>query len=174
MRKFLSAFLLAAVCCAPFLTRAQSTYNNPKPKPKYLRFPEIPPFAFTAVGGKTFTNKDLKKGKPTMIFLFSVDCSHCQHETKRITDHIDEFKGAQILMITPFHYDQMVAYYKGFGIQRYPNVITMGSDSTRRLNMFYEQQYFPGIYIYDKDGKIVYHNEGSQPIDSLIHYLGTD
>ncbi len=161
-------FALIGMISAPMFVQAQTSANY---KPKYLRFPEIPPFAFTAVGGQTFTNKDLKEGHPTMIFLFSVDCSHCQHETRKITENIKEFKGAQILMITPFRYNDMYAYYRGFGIQQYPDVITMGSDSTRKLNMFYEQRYYPGIYIYNKQGKIVYHNEGSISIDTLVHYL---
>lgn len=153
---------------APLFSQAQSSTNY---KPKYLRFPEIPPFAFTAAGGKTITNKDLKEGVPTLIFLFSVDCSHCQQETKRITENIEKFKGTQILMITPFRYNRMYAYYRGYGIQKYPDVITMGSDSTRSLNMFYQQRYYPGIYIYDKEGKITFHDEGSISMDTILHHL---
>lgn len=168
MKRLLLVFFVVGMLTAPLFSQAQSGTSF---KPKYLRFPEIPPFAFTAAGGKHFTNKDLKEGRPTMIFLFSVDCSHCQHETKKITENIEKFKGSQILMITPFRYNQMYSYYRGFGIQKYPDVITMGTDSTRRLNMFYQQRYYPGIYIYDKKGKIVYHNEGSISIDTLVHYL---
>lgn len=162
---------LLGLLLLPCLLQAQI---NASSKPNYLRFPEVPPFAMTAAGGKVVTNKDLKRNKPTMIFLFSVDCEHCQHETKNITDNIKKFKGTQIVMITPFHYDEMMAFYKGYGIQRYPDIITMGTDSTRRLPMFYRQRSYPGIYIYNKKNQIVYHHEGTTPIDTLVHYLKMD
>ena len=168
MKRLLTALFLTAITAAPLFVQGQTQSTA---KPKYVRFPDIPPISFTAAGGKTFTNKDLKKDEPTMIILFSVDCSHCQHETKEITQNISKFKGTQILMITPFRYDQMYAFYRGYGIQNYPDVITMGTDSTRKLNMFYEQRNYPGLYIYNKSGKIIYHDEGSIPIDTLLHHL---
>lgn len=140
-------------------------------QPTYLRFPEVPPFAMTTPSGKVFANKDLKKNTPVMIFLFSVDCEHCQHQTQEITKNIARFKGSQIIMITPFGHDPMTAFYNGYGISHYPNVITMGTDSTRKLNMFYRQRFFPGIYIYSKNNKLVYHHEGTTKIDTLVHYL---
>jgi|SRR5690625_1158426 len=168
MKRLLFALSILCFMAMPALSLAQA---NSQSKPKYERFPEIPPFKFTSAGGDVFTNNDLEKGKPTMIFLFSVDCSHCQHMTRQITENIKKFKGTQIIMITPFKYKQMYAYYRGFGIQKYPDIITMGSDSTRALNMFYEQRYYPGIYIYNKKGSIIYHTEGDVGIKTILAYL---
>lgn len=161
---------LLAVCLLlmPNFLQAQTTSQD---TPPYLRFPEIPPFAITTPTGKVFMNKDLKKNHPVMLFLFSVDCEHCQHETKDITDNIKKFKGTEIVMITPFGHDAMTAFFNGYGIGRYPDVITMGTDSTRKLNMFYQQHYFPGIYIYNKKNHLVYYHEGTAKIDTLVHYL---
>lgn len=162
-------FLLSLLCLliAPFCVQAQSSESQPG----YLRFPEVPPFAITLPSGKVFNNSELKKHKPVMIVLFSVDCEHCQHETKEITKNIKEFKGTQIVMVTPFKHDEMTAFYKGYGIEHYPDVITMGTDSTNRLNFFYQLRFWPGIYIYNKHNKLVFHSQGTVPIDTLVHYL---
>lgn len=167
MKKLVFAAMGLALLAAPLCLRAQSSSQQPT----YLRYPEVPPFAMTTPSGKVFTNKDLKKHKPVMIMLFSVDCEHCQHETQDITQHIDQFKGVQLIMITPANHAEMTAFYQGYGIGRYPGVITMGTDSTRRLNMFYRQAYFPGIYIYNKNNKLVYYHEGTAKIDTLAHYF---
>ncbi len=167
MKRLFLIALFVGLIVPPILSQAQSKASQPK----YVRYGKIPPFSMTAVGKKTFTNKDLKKGVPTMIFLFSVDCSHCQHEVKEIIKNIDKFKGTQLIMITPFEYKQMYAFYRGYGVQKHPDIITMGSDPTRRLNMFYQQKYYPGIYLYNKKGELTYHHEGSLAIDKLIAHL---
>lgn len=161
-------FLFVCLLFAPFLVQAQTTSNS---TPAYLRYPTVPPFAFTTPSGKVFTNKDLKKHTPLMVILFSVDCEHCQHETKELVDNIGRFKGAQIIMVTPFRHDAMTAFYNGYGIGRHQNIISMGTDSTRRLNMFYQMHFWPGIYIYNKKNQLVYHHEGTTKIDTLVHYL---
>lgn len=167
-RLFLAALLFLLI--APFAAQAQSN----TPEPGYIRFPEVPPFAMTLPSGKVFNNSELNRRKPTMIFLFSVDCEHCQHETKWITQNIRKFKGTQIVMITLFGHDEMTAFYRGYGIEHYPDIIKMGSDSTGRLNRFFEQRYFPGIYIYNKHNRLVFHHEGTAPVDTLVHYLRDD
>lgn len=152
----------------PLMLKAQSSGSS---APNYLRYPEVPPFAITTPSGKVFKNTDLKKNKPVMIILFSVDCEHCQHETRDIVSHISQFKGSQIVMITPFGHEPMTAFYRGYSVDQHPDVITMGTDSTRRLNMFYQQRFYPGIYIYNKGHKLVYHHEGTAPMDTLLQYL---
>jgi cytochrome oxidase Cu insertion factor (SCO1/SenC/PrrC family) len=158
---------LLCLLLAPLLANAQSS----SVEPGYLRFPEVPPFAITLPSGKEFNNSEIKKHKPVMIILFSVDCEHCQHETKEITKNIKKFKGTQIVMITNFKHDEMTAFYKGYGIQHYSDIIIMGTDSTFRLNFFYQLRFWPGIYIYNKHNKLVYHNQGTTHIDTLVHYL---
>lgn len=167
MKQFIFLCLGLSLIVAPCLVRAQS----PASEPNYLRYPVVPPISMTTASGKVFTNQNLKKHKPIMIMLFSVDCEHCQHQTQEITANISRFRGAQLIMITPSAHSEMYAFYQGYGISKYPDVITMGTDSTRRLNMFYQQRFFPGIYIYNKDNHLVYHHEGTAKIDTLVHYL---
>ena len=47
----------------------------------YIRIGTIPSFTvYKAPDSSAFTNKDLKKGKPVLLMLFSPDCGHCQHQ----------------------------------------------------------------------------------------------
>ncbi|GAA4304415.1 peroxiredoxin family protein [Compostibacter hankyongensis] len=168
VKRIILPAILAALLTGGLQAQAQTSSGSHPPV--YLRFPEIPPFSMTQPDGSVFTNQDVQKRTPTAIILFSVDCEHCMHETEDIVKNIQKFKGTQIIMITPFRYNEMTAFYRGYGIQKYP-LIHMGSDSTRRLNFFYDMRNYPGIYIYNRHNKIVFHHEGTAPVDTLLHYL---
>ncbi len=169
MRPFLRIVpaLVALAAHAPLQGFAQTAIGD---QPLFLKYPTIPQFTITLSNGSSFTRADLKR-KPTLIMLFSVDCEFCKHETEQLISHMEEFKNDQIIMVTPFRVDEMTAYYKNYNISKYP-VITMGSDPQRWLtSSFYSLKYFPGLYVYDRNQKLIYHFEGSQKIDTLLHYL---
>lgn len=151
----------------PTFSFAQSVNSD---QPLYLKYPTVPQFTITLPNGTSFTKANLAH-KPTLIIIFSVDCEYCKHETEELIKHIDEFKNDQIIMVTPFHVDDMTAYYKNYNIAHYPQ-ITMGSDPQRWLtSSFFALRYFPGLYVYNKKQALVYHFEGDQPVDTLLHYL---
>ncbi|HVB03768.1 MAG TPA: TlpA disulfide reductase family protein [Chitinophagaceae bacterium] len=159
--------ILTLLLLFPLFCVAQAGSDD---RPLFLKYPTIPQFTITLPNGKSFTKANLKH-KPTLIMLFSVDCEFCKHETSELISHIGAFKNDQIIMVTPFRVDEMAAYYKNYNISNFPE-ITMGSDPQRWLtSSFYSLRYFPGLYIYNRDQKLVYHFEGSQQMDTLIHYL---
>ena len=159
--------LVAFASLPPVQIFAQTAVSD---QPLFLKYPTIPQFTITLSNGSSFTKANLKK-EPTLIMLFSVDCEFCKHETEELISHMGEFKNDQIIMVTPFRVDEMTAYYKNYNISKYP-VITMGSDPQRWLtSSFYSLKYFPGLYVYNRNQKLVYHFEGSQKIDTLVHYL---
>lgn len=159
--------LLLLILLLPFVSWAQTA---PFQKPAFLQMPYIPGFNITLPDGSTFTNNNLKKNVPTLFFLFSVDCDHCKHATEELLKQIHRFKGTQIIMVTPFSVPEMTKYYLDYHIQRYP-LITMGSNTDRKLFYFFYLRYFPGLYVYDKNQKLVFNFEGTAKIDTLLHYL---
>jgi thiol-disulfide isomerase/thioredoxin len=161
-------FLIILMAMGFLYQPAQAQYNHEKPL--YLQYPTIPQFSVVTQDGKTFTQDDLKKNKPTLIFLFSCDCEHCQHETEEITQNIKKFRGTQILMVTHFPQSDMIAFYKNYHISQYPE-ITMATDAKRFLLYYYLLHYFPGLYIYNKKDQLVFHHEGTISVDTLAHYL---
>jgi cytochrome oxidase Cu insertion factor (SCO1/SenC/PrrC family) len=150
---------------------AACAQDNTGDQPLFLRYPTIPHFTVITADGKSFTEKDLKKNTPTLIFLFSVDCEHCHHETEDIVQHIHQFKGTQILMVTHFPVNDMTQYAHDYHLDQYPRIITVATDEKRWLLSFYRLHFFPGLYIYNANNQLVYHAEGTRPVDTLLHYL---
>ncbi|QOR75869.1 MAG: redoxin domain-containing protein [Thermoflavifilum sp.] len=150
---------------------AACAQDNAGDQPLFLRYPTIPHFTVITADGKSFTEKDLKKNTPTLIFLFSVDCEHCHHETEDIVQHIHQFKGTQILMVTHFPVNDMTQYAHDYHLDQYPRIITVATDEKRWLLSFYRLHFFPGLYIYNANNQLVYHAEGTRPVDTLLHYL---
>jgi thioredoxin-related protein len=139
--------------------------------PIYERFPNVPPFTIMTVPDSTaFSKDDLKKKKETIIMVFSPDCSHCQHETKELTEHMDMFKDVQIVMASPLDYHYILQFYKDYHIADYPN-ITMGRDGSYMLGTFYKITNFPSIFVYNKKGEFVKAFDGSYPIEKIAAAL---
>jgi thioredoxin-related protein len=139
--------------------------------PLYKQFPDVPPFSIMKVPDSTkFTKADLKKRKPTIIIIFSPDCEHCQHETKELIKNIDLFKNTQIVMCSPLDYKYLLAFYKDFDLEKYPN-ITVGRDGTYILGTFYNIHNFPSIFVYNKKGQLVEGFDGSVKIEKIAEAL---
>jgi thioredoxin-related protein len=137
----------------------------------YLRFPAVPPFTITKVSDSTkFAKADLEKKTATIIFIFSPDCEHCQHETKELIAHIDLFKKAQIIMASPLEHAYLKRFYEEYKIADYSNII-MGRDPTYFLGTFYHVRSFPAIFVYDKKGNFVKAFDGSVPVEKIAESL---
>ena len=137
----------------------------------YLRFPNLPPLSVIKVSDSTkFTKDDLKKNTATLIFIFSPDCSHCQHETEKLLAHINLFKKVQIVMSSPIEYVYLKKFYDEYKIADYPN-ITMGMDPGYFLGTFYHIRSFPALYLYDKKGNFLKAFDGSVPVEEIAAAL---
>ena len=139
--------------------------------PVYKRFPVIPLFnIMTAPDSIKFGKADLKRKKPTVIMLFSPDCSHCQIVTKELLAHIDLFKNFQIIMTSSLDFSNIKKFYEDYKIADYPN-ITMGRDGTYYLGTFYKIRTFPTIFLYNKKGKFVQSFEGDIKVEEIANAL---
>ncbi len=120
----------------------------------YKRFPKIPPFKIIALPDSTiFTDVKLQENKAVMFFLFSPDCDHCKRAFTDMMNNFNLFDKVQIVMTSPIRYDILKKFYEEHQIANYPNII-MGRDPGAYLNTFFENKSFPGIFIYDKKGKL--------------------
>ncbi|HEY9343640.1 MAG TPA: redoxin domain-containing protein [Hanamia sp.] len=139
--------------------------------PVYLRFPTIPQFTvYKAPDSTTFTRESLKKRTPTVFFIFSPDCEHCQHETEALTKDIKKFKNAQIIMVTHLPYAEMMSFYKKYKIANYPQ-ITMARDAKFFFPVFFKVRNFPSIFVYDKKGNLKKGFEGSVKLEDIVAEL---
>lgn len=166
-RFFSSGFLLLLLSVPCLHCFGQASQDN---QPLFLKFPTIPQFSVIRQDGSAFTNEDFRKNQPILIFLFSPDCEHCQHETRQIQKNISRFRGTQILMVSPFGMPSMQSFYKTYQIAKYPE-ITMSNDPKRWLFTFFLLHNFPGLYVYNKKKQLLFHTEGTTPVDTLLRYL---
>lgn len=139
--------------------------------PIYKRYPVIPVFNIMIAPDSTkFTKDDLKRKKPTIIMLFSPDCSHCQFATKELLEKMDLFKKVQIIMVSSLDFSNIKKFYDEYKIADYPN-ITMGRDGTYMLGTFYKIHTFPTIFLYNKKGKFVQSFEGDIKMEAIAEAL---
>ena len=159
-------YLLVTLCFAQ-TTSAQVDASAPV----YLRFPTVPQFTiYKATDSSAFTREDLKKRKSTVLFIFSPDCEHCQHETKELISKINKFKRSQVIMITTQPYQEMVRFYKDYHIADYSE-ITMGRDTKFFFPVYFRIQNLPSIFVYNKKGELKKAFEGDVNMDKVAQEL---
>ena len=117
-----------------------------------------------------FTCEDLKKRIPTVFFIFSPECGHCQLETEALTKNIQKFKNTQIIMVTHLPYSEMIAFYKKYKIAKFPQ-ITMARDAKFFFPVFFKVQNFPSIFVYDKKGNFKKGFEGNVKLEDIVAEL---
>ena len=163
MKKYFLSILMLIVCVTGFSQTDTSLI--------YLRFPIVPSFKLINIADSSiFTKDNLKKKKATVIMMFSPDCEHCQAETKALTEKINLFKKAQIVMVSPIDFYYMKEFYNEYKIADFSN-ITMGRDPAYFLGTFYKVRSFPSIFVYDKKGKLVNSFIGSTPVEEIAAAL---
>lgn len=134
----------------------------------FRRFPTVPPLNLLKVDSASYlTNKDLKKGRLTMIMYFSPECEHCKHQTEDLLASMDQFKNIEIVMATVQPFAQMKDFYNYYRIAEHPN-IKMGRDEKAVLPGFYRIRSLPYIALYDKKGNFITSFEGNQKTSTLL------
>ena len=135
----------------------------------YKRFPTVPPFNLLSIDSSThITKDDLHRHTKTLIMYFSPDCDHCQHQTKEMLAKMDKFKGIQIIMATYQPFEEMVTFYKEYGLANYSN-IKIGRDTKFFFVPYYHINNLPYLALYDVKGNLIKTFEGTTPVDKLVN-----
>jgi hypothetical protein len=113
----------------------------------------IPNFTIVLANGQHVKKTDLKPHTPLMIVYYSPTCEHCQHFGQDLAAHIDQFKGAQIVMVTFRPLNEVSDYARICHLEHSPALI--GSEGlTFVVQKHYSIQRFPFIAIYDRHGRL--------------------
>ena len=159
MKKIVFAILVVSIS---FYASAQTDSSQ-----KYFKSAAIPPFSITKVpDSSNFTQNQLKKKKPTVIFFFNPDCDHCHQETKNLIAKIDQLKNVQILMISILDFNAIKKFHADYKIANYPN-ITMARETTYNLPGFFSIHSIPDVYVYDKNGKFLKTFKKTFPVEEI-------
>jgi thiol-disulfide isomerase/thioredoxin len=134
----------------------------------YQRFPTLPPIKILLSDSASFfTKTDFKENKPTLIMVFSPECSHCQHETEELIAHKEELKDVQIVMITMHPFEMMKEFISKYKLNEMPNVV-VGKDISYITPGFFAMHNLPFLAMYNKKGQLISGVEGSIGIPQVI------
>ncbi|MEO7311920.1 MAG: redoxin domain-containing protein [Chitinophagaceae bacterium] len=139
--------------------------------PLYKQNPIIPSFKLMRADSSFFQLQDIvKKKHATVVIIFSPTCSHCQHQAEEITSHMKDFENVNFIFSTLYPVQDMKTYINDYGLDKFPN-ITVGHDKGYNLGTFYQISSLPGIFVYDKKGKLVANFESNVKSETLLEAL---
>src|SRR5689334_754278 len=104
---------------------------------------QIPPFKILLSTGKFFNAGDLPKGKAIVLIYFAPDCEHCQVLMNELFQKIDSFRKVQIVLVTFKPVDEVAAFEKLYGTNRYENIKVGTEGTTFYLRKFFKLQNTP-------------------------------
>jgi thiol-disulfide isomerase/thioredoxin len=155
-------FTLLILLFAPFISKSQDT-DAP-----YLKNPTLPNFSILQEDSSSwFTNRDIRKGVPVIIMLFSPDCDHCREQTTILTKNMAKLKNTEIVMSSFQPVSKIREFCREFNLHKYPNV-HIGRDVKYFFGPFYRIKFAPLLAVYNKDGNLVKVFEGDTKIDKLV------
>ena len=115
----------------------------------------MPAFNSLNLDSVVFNTFSVKKGKPTILILFSPTCEHCQKMTEHLVKAMDSLKHINFYMFAFGAPLNAIAEYRTkFGLDKFKNV-WMGKDDQFFLPSFYLCRDVPFIVLYDKNKNLL-------------------
>ncbi len=130
----------------------------------------IPRFAYKSMDGKTFTNKNLKTGKPIVFFYFNSDCEHCQNEAQQVRLNLSKLSGVELIFISFETPKSIKNFARTYQLDDCKN-ITFLCDQKITFATTFDVNAVPSIVTYDKNQKLVEKIKGQVKIETLIKKL---
>ena len=134
----------------------------------------IPEFSFVKMQSDgVFSSKDIKKGKQTIIVLFSPTCIHCQLALNHLSNNYDEhLKNTQILLVSEYKADEVLPFLKSNAPKFVDNKnVELLFDSNYEFGPIFQPTSIPTFYLFDKDKNLVSIKRGSVEVNQLFKDL---
>jgi len=131
----------------------------------------IPQFKMYLSDKTIFSAAELPKGKPVILIYFDPDCDHCQILMKEVFKKINQFKIAEIVMVTFKSIIELTAFERKYNTHSYTNIIAGTEGSLFYLRNYYQLVKMPFIALYDKNKNLSYSYRQETPVDDLIKRL---
>jgi thiol-disulfide isomerase/thioredoxin len=131
----------------------------------------MPAFRMQLTNGKIFSAKDLSKDKPVIIIYFAPDCEHCQALMNEILTKIQNFKKAQVVMVTFKPVNEVIDFENHYQTAKYPNIKVGIEIPIFFFKNFYNLQNTPFTALFSKQGKLIISYQKETPVDDLIKHL---
>lgn len=145
---------------------------------------QAPDFTLTDVGGKSYSLA-AQRGHPVLLEFFAVWCPHCQREASIIQNLANRYQSHGVRVWSVLANPYGPNYDSSFGLDTTPasaadlrwfantfheHVPQLVDPDFRTVNRYGISSY-PGIYIIDKNGKIVHSSSGEEPQATLANAI---
>jgi thiol-disulfide isomerase/thioredoxin len=138
----------------------------------YLKYPSLPNFSILQEDSTSwFTARDIKKGVPVIIVLFSPECDHCKKQASLMTKNMNELRNTEIVMSTFQPIYKMKDFIRQYKLYQYPNV-HVGRDVKYFFGPFFRVRSAPFLALYDKNRNLIKVFEGDTKVDKILDALG--
>lgn len=132
---------------------------------------KLPTFNLQLSSGRYFATADLPKDKPVVIIYFAPDCDHCHTLMNAFFQRANDFRSAEVLLVTFKPLAEVVAFERTYGVRKYSH-ITVGTEGlAQALRRFYKLQSTPFTALYNKEGKLVASYRKETPLDALLQQI---
>jgi thioredoxin-related protein len=153
------------ILISSIFTFAQTTENPLK---------TIPEFSFAKTNSEgVFQSKDIKKGKQTLIVLFSPTCIHCQLALNHLSNNYDEhFKNTQVILVSEYKADQVIPFLESHAPKFLNNKnVELLYDSNYEFAPIFQPTSIPTFYLFDKNKNLVTIKKGSVEVNQIFKDL---
>ncbi len=134
----------------------------------------IPEFSFVKMQSEgIFSSKGIKKGKQTLIVLYSPTCIHCQLALNHFSNNYEEhLKNTQIILVSEYEAKDALPFLK----EHAPNFVNNKNvellyDSNYEFGPTFQPTSIPTFYLFDKDQNLVTIKKGSVEANQIFKYL---
>src|SRR5579863_2480246 len=131
----------------------------------------IPTFSMQCTNGHLFTAQDVSKTKPLLIIYFAPDCEHCQKVIHEVLTRINDFRKAQILLVSFEPISMVVTFEKDYHLGQYPNIICGTETPTFFFKDLFHLNKTPFTALYDKKGSLNISYQNETPVNDLVKHL---
>lgn len=131
----------------------------------------LPPFGMTLSNGRYFQAADIPKGRPVLLIYFAPDCDHCHTLMNEFFKHPNDFKSAEVVMVTFKPAGELPAFEQAYKTFLYPNIKVGTEGSGLYLQRLYKLQKTPFVALYNGAGKIVSSYRKEPPLKEILKQL---
>lgn len=134
----------------------------------------IPEFSFVKMQSEgIFSSKDIKKGKQTLIVLYSPTCIHCQLALNHFSNNYEEhLKNTQIILVSEYEAKDAIPFLKEHASNFVNNKnVELLYDSNYEFAPTFQPTSIPTFYLFDKDQNLVTIKKGSVEANQIFKYL---
>ena len=133
---------------------------------------KIMPFILYDVSGNPFTDKNIPNDKLTFFLFIDPGCEHCQKAIADYNKNYESFKQTYIYIISESKPEVLLSFLNKYapGLSRKKNV-TLLEDKKNTFTTTFQPIRYPGMFLYDKDGKLLMYEDNDETIFRFINFM---